>query len=241
VLALLALGWWGARQERPWGAALALGLAVHVKPEFGLPIAALWWIGQRAVAYRAAAVAAAGLAAGVAAVGPGAHADWVRHALAMPASLHAWSLNVAPHAALHRLLDGGLGARAVEPVALATSLAILAAVAYAARGRPAPGTPAFDWAFGLAVAAVPLVAPFSEEHHLVVLLLPLALLVLAPDASPRASVALAAAAVLLGARYSLERFPALHAGLPSLLLTGKTAGAGLLAWLLARRLREATR
>ena len=241
VLALLALGWWGARQGRPWGAALALGLAVHVKPQFGLPIAALWWIGQRAVAYRAAAVAAAGLAAGVAAVGPGAHVDWVRHALAMPASLHAWSLNVAPHAALHRLLDGGLGARAVEPLALATSLAILAAVAYAARGRPAPGTPAFDWAFGLAVAAVPLVAPFSEEHHLVVLLLPLALLVLAPDASPRASVALAAAAVLLGARYSLERFPALHAGLPSLLLTGKTAGAGLLAWLLARRLREATR
>ena len=241
VLALLALGWWGARQGRPWGAALALGLAVHVKPEFGLPIAALWWIGQRAVAYRAAAVVAAGLAAGVAAVGPGAHVDWVRHALAMPASLHAWSLNVAPHAALHRLLDGGLGARAVEPVALATSLAILAAVAYAARGRPAPGTPAFDWAFGLAVAAVPLVAPFSEEHHLLVLLLPLALLVLAPDASPRASVALAAAAVLLGARYSLERFPALHAGLPSLLLTGKTAGAGLLAWLLARRLREATR
>ena len=241
VLALLALGWWGARQGRPWGAALALGLAVHVKPQFGLPIAALWWIGQRAVAYRAAAVAAAGLAAGVAAVGPGAHVDWVRHALAMPASLHAWSLNVAPHAALHRLLDGGLGARAVEPVALATSLAILAAVAYAARGRPAPGTPAFDWAFGLAVAAVPLVAPFSEEHHLVVLLLPLALLVLAPDASTRASVALAAAAVLLGARYSLERFPALHAGLPSLLLTGKTAGAGLLAWLLARRLREATR
>ena len=241
VLALLALGWRGARQGRPWGAALALGLAVHVKPQFGLPIAALWWIGQRAVAYRAAAVAAAGLAAGVAAVGPGAHVDWVRHALAMPASLHAWSLNVAPHAALHRLLDGGLGARAVEPVALATSLAILAAVAYAARGRPAPGTPAFDWAFGLAVAAVPLVAPFSEEHHLVVLLLPLALLVLAPDASPRASVALAAAAVLLGARYSLERFPALHAGLPSLLLTGETAGAGLLAWLLARRLREATR
>src|SRR5207244_4315291 len=78
VLALLALGWWGARQGRPWGAALALGLAVHVKPQFGLPIAALWWIGQRAVAYRAAAVAAAGLAAGVAAVGPGAHVDWVR-------------------------------------------------------------------------------------------------------------------------------------------------------------------
>jgi len=241
LLFLLALGWWGVRHERPWEAALALGLAAHIKPQFGLPIAALWWIGQRAVAYRAAAVAAVGLAIGVAAVGLPAHVDWARHALAMPAYLHAWSLNLTPHAALHRLLDGALGARAVEPLALTASLTILAVLAYAVRGRPAPGTPAFDWAFGLAVAAVPLVAPIAEEHHLVVLLLPLALLVLAPDASPRASAALVVAAVLLGARDSLERFPALQAGVPSLLLTGKTAGVGLLAWLLAHRLRETTR
>ncbi len=159
----------------------------------------------------------------------------------MPAYLHAWSLNLTPHAALHRLLDGALGARAVEPLALAASGTILAVLAAAMRGRPAPGTPAFDWAFGLAVVAVPLVAPIAEEHHLVVLLLPLVLLVLAPAASPRASAALVVAAVLLGARASLERFPALHAGVPSLLLTGKTAGTGLLAWLLARRLRETLR
>src|SRR2546430_12239882 len=100
-LALLALGWWGARQGRPWGAALALGLAVHVKPQFGLPIAALWWIGQRAVAYRAAAVAAVGLAIGVAAVGLPPHVAWARHAPAMPAYLHAWSLDLPPPAALH--------------------------------------------------------------------------------------------------------------------------------------------
>jgi len=235
LLFLLALGWWGARRERPWGAALALGLAAHVKPQFGLPIAVLWWIGQRAVAYRAAAVAAAGLAVGAAVVGPAAHVDWARLTLAMPAYLHAWSLNLTPHAALHRLLDGAVGARAVEPLALAASGTILAALAYVVRGRPAPGTPAFDWAFGLGVAAVPLVAPIAEEHHLVVLLLPLALLVLAPDASPRASAPLVVTAVLL------ERFPALHAGVLSLLLTGKTVGVGLLVWLLARRLREMTR
>ncbi|PYO47022.1 MAG: hypothetical protein DMD84_24715 [Candidatus Rokuibacteriota bacterium] len=129
----------------------------------------------------------------------------------------------------------------MEPLALAASLTIVAVLGYAVRGRPVPGTPAFDWAFGLAVAAVPLVAPIAEEPHLVVLLLPLALLVLPPDASPRASAPLVAAAVLLGARYSLERFPALHTGVPSLLLTGKTAGVALLAWLLARRLRETTR
>jgi GT2 family glycosyltransferase len=238
LLALLTLGWWGARDARPWLAGAALGLAVHVKPQFGLPIVALWWIGQRGIAYRAAAVAAGGLAVSLAAVGPGAHIEWARHVLAMPAYLHAWSLNITPHAALHRLLDGGLGPRAVEPIALVASAGMLAAVTMALRGRPAPGTPAFDAAFGLAVATVPLVAPIAEEHHLTVLLLPAALLLLAPDVTSRTSLALIAAALLIGARYSLERAPALHAGPASLLMTGKIAGVALLAWLLARRLRQ---
>ena len=239
VLALMTVGWWGARNARPWLAAVALGLALHVKPQFGLPIVALAWIGQRGIAYRAAAVAAAGLGAGAVTVGPAAYLDWARHVLTMPTYLHAWTLNIAPHAALHRLLDGALGARVVEPLALGASAAILTGIAYALRGRPAPGAAAFDRAFGLAVAAVPLVAPIAEEHHLVVLLLPLALLVLAADATPRAGVALMAAAVLIGARYSLDRYPALHAGVPSLLLTGKLAGVAVLAWLLVPRAREA--
>jgi GT2 family glycosyltransferase len=241
ILGLVTLGWWGARTARPWLTAVALGVTVHVKPQFGLPIAALVWIGQRGMAYRAAAVAAAGLAVSVATVGLDAHLDWARQVLAMRAYLHAWTLNITPHAALHRLLDGALGAPVVEPLALGASVAIVGAVAYALRGRPEPGTPAFDRAFGLAVAAVPLVAPIAEEHHLVVLLLPLALLLLAADTTPWARVALIAAAVLLGARYSLERVTALHAGAPSLLLTGKLAGVAILAWLLVPRAGEATR
>jgi len=71
-----------------------------------------------------------------------------------------------------------------------------------------------------------------------VLLLPAALLLLAPDVASRLNVALIAAAVLIGARYSLERFPALHAGPASLLMSGKLAGVALLAWLSARRLRQ---
>ena len=238
LLALLTLGWWGAREARPWLAGIALGLAVQVKPQFGLPIVALWWIGQRGVAYRAAGVAACGLVVGVASVGVDAHVEWLRHLLAMPTYLHAWSLNITPHATLHRLLDGGLGPRVVEPMALVASAGILAAVAYALRARSQPGTPAFDAAFGLAVAAVPLVAPIAEEHHLTVLLLPVALLLLAPDVTSRLNVALIAAAVLIGARYSLERFAALHAGPASLLMTGKMASVALLAWLLGRRLRQ---
>jgi len=170
--------------------------------------------------------------------GGDAHVKWMRHLLAMPAYLHAWSLNIAPHAALHRLLDAALGPRAVEPMAIVTSAAVLTAVAYALRRRPEPDTVAFDAAFGLAVAAVPLVAPMAEDHHLTVLLLPVALLLLARDATPRIDIALIVAAVLIGARYSLERFPAVHAGPASLLMTGRLAGIALLAWLSARRLSE---
>lgn len=239
VLALLTLGWWATRRERAWLAAVALGLTVHVKPQFGLPIVALWWIGQRAVAYRAAAVAAVGAGIGVAVVGADASIAWVRHVLDMPSYLHAWTRNIAPHAALDRLLDGAVGARLVEPLALATSLAILMAAAWALRATPPPGSAAFDAAFGLAVCLVPLVAPFAEEHHLVPLLLPLALLVLAADLSPRTGAVLALAAALIGARYSFERAPALLTGAPSLLTAGKLGGVALLGWLLARRARDA--
>jgi hypothetical protein len=241
VLFLLTLGWWATRTDHPWLAAAALGAVVHVKPHFGLVVVALWWIGARAVAVRAAGVAAAGVVAGVLLVGWAPHVAWAAHVLRMPQYMHGWSLNHSPHAVLHRLLDGGVGPRAVEALALAVGLAVAVAVARALSPGATPGTPAFDWAFGLALATALLVSPLTEEHHLVVLLLPLSLLVLAPDPPGRGTAALVVAAVLLGARYSLERWPALHAGVPSLVMTGKLAGTVLLAWLLTRRLRETAR
>src|SRR2546430_17366109 len=101
VLALMTVGWWGARNARPWLAAVALGLALHVKPQFGLPIVALAWIGQRGIAYRAPAVAPAGLAAGAATLGPPAHLDSARHALTTPPYLHPWTPNTARPAPLN--------------------------------------------------------------------------------------------------------------------------------------------
>jgi hypothetical protein len=238
VLALLTLGWWAAREARPWLAAVALGLTVHVKPQFGLPILALWWIGQRALAFRAAGVAVGGLAVGLAVIGVDAHIAWARDVIAMPGYLHTWASNIAPHAALHRLLDGAIGARPVEVLALVASAAVVVAAARALRGAPTPRSPAFDAAFGLAVCVVPLVAPLAEEHHLVVLLLPLTMLVLAADLTPGAGIVLAAAAVLIGARYSLERMPPPLTGLPSLAAAARLAGVALLAGLLAQRIRD---
>jgi uncharacterized membrane protein len=81
----------------------------------------------------------------------------------------------------------------------------------------------------------------TEEHHLVVLLLPLTLLLLAEPVSARRSLevgALAVSIVLLGSRYSFERFELFHQGLLSLLTTGKLLGVVGLVWILIRRLRH---
>jgi len=238
---LLTLGWWAIPAGRPWLAATALAAALHVKPQFGLMIPVLWWIGQRAVALRAAAVSAAGFALSVALVGLAPHVAWARQVFPMADYLHGWTYNHSVHAALHRLLDGRVGTGVVEVAALAAAAGILTLAARAMRPAPDPGTPAFDWAFGLGLTTAVLVSPLTEEQHFVILLLPLVLLVMTPETRSRDRVVLIASAVLIGARYSLERVPAVHAGLLSLLMTGKLAGVALLAWLLARRLRETAR
>jgi hypothetical protein len=204
-------------------------------------IPVLWWIGQRAVALRAAAVSAAGFALSVALVGLAPHVAWARQVFPMADYLHGWTYNHSVHAALHRLLDGRVGTGVVEVAALAAAAGILTLAARAMRPAPDPGTPAFDWAFGLGLTTAVLVSPLTEEQHFVILLLPLVLLVMTPETRSRDRVVLIASAVLIGARYSLERVPAVHAGLLSLLMTGKLAGVALLAWLLARRLRETAR
>jgi hypothetical protein len=98
-----------------------------------------------------------------------------------------------------------------------------------------------DWAWALGVTAVPLLSPLMEEHHLVVLLLPLAMLLLAEPQGPmRAAdtVLLVGSILLLGSRYSFEQFAAFHQGPLSLLATGKLLGVAGLAWALLRRLRS---
>ena len=239
LLLLLAVAWWAVRSAHPWTAALALGIAVHVKPQFAVMIVLLWWVGQGAVAARAVAVAAAAAGAGVAILGWRHHADYLAYISAMPAYLHAWSENISPHATLHRVLDGAVGSRAVEALALVVAAAVVVTLMRVLPRGVAPAFPAFDWAWGLGLTAVLLLSPLSEEHHLVVLLLPVTLLLLRAEAfSARTRALLVLSVLLIAARYSLARFPALHAGPAALLMTGKMAGVAGLAYVLARRLRE---
>ena len=239
LLLLLTLTWWAVRAAHPWMAALAAGAAVHVKPQFGLMIVLLWWVGQRAVAARAAAVAAAGGAAGLALLGVRHHADYLGYVTSMPRYLHAWTDNISPHGALHRVLDGGLGSPAVEGLALALGVGIAVTVARALPRAVETASPAFDWAWGLGLAAILLVSPLTEEHHLVILLLPLTLLLLRADGLRASTGAVLAVSVLLvAARYSLARAPVLHAGPAAVLLMGKIVGVAGVAYVLARCLRE---
>jgi N-acetylglucosaminyl-diphospho-decaprenol L-rhamnosyltransferase len=239
LLLLLTLTWWAVRTAHPWMAALAAGAAVHVKPQFGLMIVLLWWVGQRAVAARAAAVVASGGVAGVAWLGWQHHADYLRYVTSMPRYLHAWGDNISPHGILHRVLDGSLGSRAVEGLALALTVVVVVTVARALPRAVEPASPVFDWAWGLGLTAILLVSPLTEEHHLVILLLPLALLLLrAEGLSGSAGAVLVVSVVLLAARYSLARAPSLYAGPAAVLLTGKIVGVAGLAYVLARRLRE---
>ena len=106
-----------------------------------------------------------------------------------------------------------------------------------------PSSTAVDWAWGLGLCAMLLLAPLTEEHHLVVLLLPLTLLVLDradQPLRPREMAVLVASILLLGGRYSLEQFPAFRQGILSLLTTGKLLGVIGLMWVLASRLRTAS-
>ncbi|MEX2146954.1 MAG: glycosyltransferase 87 family protein [Candidatus Rokuibacteriota bacterium] len=242
LLLLLTVAWWAVRTARPWTAALALGVAVHVKPQFAVMIPLLWWVGQGAVAARAAAVAGAAAGAGVALLGWRHHADYLAYVWAMPAYLHAWSENISLHATLHRVLDGAVGRRAVEALALGAAAVVVVILGRALPRAVTPSAPAFDWAWGLGLAAVLLLSPLAEEHHLVVLLLPITLLLLRVEGCRgwTASV-LVMSVLLIAARYSLARFPALHAGAGALLMMGKIAGVAGLAYVLARRLREEER
>jgi hypothetical protein len=85
------------------------------------------------------------------------------------------------------------------------------------------------------------ISPLTEEHHLVTLLFPLALLLLNEPHGcwePLDWWLLVMSVLLLGSLYSLEQFPAFHRGVLSVMMGGKLLGAGCLGWMLQRRIRH---
>ncbi len=241
ILLLVTLAWWSLRRGRDWSAALAIALALHVKVQYALLIPLLYWSGRRGAAARAVGLALLGGAASVLVLGPAYPVEYARFLLAFPEGFFSWIVNLSLRGTLHRLFGPSpIGWALAAWLTLAVDLALVVILARVIPRRTARDAPAADWVWALGLTAIPLLSPLTEEHHLVVLLLPLLLLCLTePERAERPWElgVLVASIVLLASRYSLARFPAFHTGVLSLLATGKLLGVAGLAWVLARRLR----
>jgi hypothetical protein len=225
------------RSERLWVAAASVALCPFLKLQYALLLPALWWMGQRRIFGRALLFAGTGVVLSLIVLGPAHHTEYVHYLVSPPEYLWTWTANISLGATLHRALSPHGEARLLAgSLTLIVDVLLVLLFARAIPRGTSPASPAFDWAWGLVVTAVPLLSPLTEEHHLVVLLFPLALLLL--DSGEREFVLLENAlllgsVLLLGSRYSLERFPAFNGGILSLLATGKILGVVCLACLLA--------
>jgi hypothetical protein len=240
LLLLVTLAWWGARAGHPWVAAASVALCPFLKVQYAF--LALWWMKQGRILGRALLLVAIGLMVGLAVLGPAHHVEYIRYLLAPPDYLRTWTANLSPGATLQRLLSPHGEARLLaDGLTLAVDALLVVLFARATPRGMSPASSTFDWAWAVVVTANPVLSPLTEEHHLAVLLFPLAMILLARWDMALLSVEsglLLASVLLLGSRYSLERFPVFHEGIPSLLAGGKLAGALCLAWLLTRVLRE---
>ncbi len=237
LLLLVTLGWWGLGAGRPWLTAGAVALALHVKLPYAALIPVLWWTGHGGIALRAVGLAALGLLASVLAFGPAMHAHYLAYLVVLRTELYAWPINLSSWATLRRIFPHAVA----DALTLAVILAVVVGFARAAPRRPAPGSLALDWAWGLGLAAALLISPMLEEHYMVVLLLPVALLVrhAVDEPLPAADRGLLVASVLLvGVPYSLMRFAPFQSGPPALLPSARLLGVVVLAGLLARLCRR---
>lgn len=242
LLLLVTLAWHALRTGHSWAAGAAVAATAHIKVQYGLLLPLLFWIGRSRVGIRALLLTGIGFGVGWIVLGPDHHITYVRYLLSLPDAFYAWPANVSTRASLYRLFGSlDYGRFFVNGLTWTLDALLVVVFARALPHRTPKDAPTADWAWGLGLVAIPLLSPITEEHHLVVLLLPLTCLILAGPESrwrPRDRILLIASVLLLGSRYSLEAFPAFHRGPLSLLATGKLLGMVGLAWLLTRLLRH---
>jgi hypothetical protein len=223
LLGAAAVAWYAIGRDRPWLAGVAVGAMAFVKIPFAALVPLLVLLGLWRVALAAAVAWAVLFVMGLPQLGIDYYARYVaalaRHTAVVAADVHNLSLN----ALWHRLLGGS----PAHVVYLVTSLALVAGVVWRAR------TPAVDASprtrVVLALTLIPLLSPHTEEHHLVVTLLPLLVAAFAiRDAGAGGRTAYVAALVLIASRYSWNRFAADHATVWTALLSAKVFGVLLL-------------
>jgi hypothetical protein len=245
LLLLVTVGWWALRTGHSWVASLAVAATPLIKIQYLFLLPFLWWTGRHRVAARAFLLWGMAVGIGLFLLGPTHYISYLRYLFSPPEYLHAWPANLSLRATLYRLFAGWApGEILANSLTLILAIGLLLGLARST-SRPVPAdSMAADWTWGLGLTSLWLLSPFMLEHHLVVLLLPLSLLLLTESSPPipRADqTLLVGSVILLASRYSLERFPALHQGVLSLLGAGKLLGVACLAWILFRRLRACER
>jgi glycosyl transferase family 87 len=238
VLFLLTLAVVPDPRARPLAVALPLSLALHLKLYCVALLPLLVWFGAGVAALLTVTLAVAWTVVALLVFGTAWLPGYVHFLAVGSAPLHAWARNLSPHAILHRLADVAGPQPVIEALALALALGVAVLAAWGARGgRHRADAMLVAWA--AALAAMPLLSPLTEEHHLVVSLIPLLFAISRVCAlgGPADVALLAGATALLAGRYSLEGFPVFATGVASLATAGKAAGAGLLLAVIVRLAR----
>lgn len=237
VLLLLTLGVLATVRGRLLAASVPLSLAANLKPQYALLIPFMSWIGFPLTAALTLVFVVGECLLALAFLGWGWVPGYLEFLTVGSRGLHAWTMNLSPHAMLHRLVGSEGPAPVIDGIAIGASLTVIIAVMWATvrvdgeEGRLA--------AWATAIAALPLVSPLTEENHLVVLLIPMLFVIARLDRLPgRGDAALlVVATVLLASRYSVDSFSAFARGPASLAYGGKVLGAAALAVLAARLTR----
>ena len=138
-------------------------------------------------------------------------------------------VNISFNGFLHRALTNA--ALATSLYLLITALLIIATFTGCSRQR---ATSRADLPLLLGLTLIPLISPFTEEHHLVVILLPLVLTALdLHTARPTMQACYVAALVLIASPYSWNRFALKSSPFLMPLLSAKIFGVLLLLFALA--------
>lgn len=220
---------------------VVLGLTAMVKPQFAL-LGLLWIHPTEWRHLGTAAATICGLELGALAV-VGLD-DWlihVRYTRDFPCAYSLWILNISLRGLLFRLKGSCLADGFGDPMAIVTAaigVAVIGILAWYLWTHPPTNVSGRFRTASLILCTIYMVSPYTYDHHLTVLLMTFAGLALVTERPPEGihRWGWVGAYVLLSTAYSLDRFPFVHLGLPSILLFGKGVGVVLLGILLAQPL-----
>jgi len=217
---------------------VVLGLMVMVKPQVAL-LAVLW---LRSTEWRhlgaAAGTVCAIIVGSLPLVGQDTWVSYLGYLRDFPCAVSLWALNLSLRGFLFRLQGGCQADGFGDPMAVVSAVGggVVVGLLVHHLWKSPPADPAAHFRVAsLVLCVIYLVSPYTQEHHLTVLLMAFARLAIDSGLSEGSGhrIGWVAAYVLIATAYSLVRFPAFHLGLPSVLLFGKGLGVILLGIVLA--------